>query len=101
MYKQQAKIGNYLIARKDDDSIVVINTANNTSYDNTKEALNTAAKQVGFVYDESWNTRMLGRKLIEYINANAPVAEEKTQAQQPIPEKRTRTPLELLQLCSG
>lgn len=37
-------------------------------YDNTKGALREIAGTIGFDYDENWNTRQFGAKLIEHLS---------------------------------
>lgn len=42
---------------------------------NSKEALNEIARQAGFAMDASWTTRQAGRKLVDFLKSNEPVAE--------------------------
>ncbi|MBR4802355.1 MAG: hypothetical protein IK041_06055 [Bacteroidales bacterium] len=54
----------FVIEKEESGSIRVFKT-----YDNTKDALRTIAKEAGFDYDEKWNTRTFGAKLIDFLNS--------------------------------
>ena len=41
---------------------------NGTLCDNSKKALCEIAEQVGFMMQEGWNTRQMGRKLVDFLN---------------------------------
>lgn len=65
--KQVATTEEYIVVRYEDDSIGVYNR-----YGNAKAALREIAKEHGFEYDPNWNTRQLGKKLIERVGNDAP-----------------------------
>ena len=56
-----AEYGEYVIFKTEAGSIQVYK-----DYDNVKGALREIAEQVGFEYDEKWNTRQFGSKLIDH-----------------------------------
>lgn len=58
-----AESGEYVITRHESGSIEVSRT-----FDNTKGALREIAEVIGFDYDEGWNTRTFGSKLIDELN---------------------------------
>lgn len=67
---------------------------NGTLCENSKKALCEIAEQVGFVMQENWNTRQMGRKLVDFLNdgkiteapsSPAPIAEPN-----PIPEEKVK-----------
>lgn len=62
-FKKEAQIGEYTVAEKEDGGIIVL-----YSPGNVKETLRNLAQEVGFDYDEGWNTRQLGKKLIDFVN---------------------------------
>lgn len=57
-----AEYGEYVIFKTEAGSIQVYK-----DYDNVKGALREIAEQVGFEYDEKWNTRQFGSKLIDHL----------------------------------
>lgn len=57
-----AQSGEYVITRNEDGAIKVAKT-----YDNVKGALREISKQIGFEYDENWNTQQFGKNLIKSI----------------------------------
>jgi len=63
MAKKSAISGEYIITVEDSGSITV-----HRVYDNTIGALREIAEKVGFEYDEKWNTRTLGSKLVDFLN---------------------------------
>ena len=63
MAKKSAIAGEYIVNVKDDWGIEVYRI-----YDNVKGALREIAQKEGFVYDENWNTRQFGSKIIDFIN---------------------------------
>ena len=65
MAKKSAICGEYVITEEDSGAITVYR-----QYENTKGALSEIAEQVDFEYDEKWNTRQFGSKLINFINEN-------------------------------
>lgn len=40
------------------------------TFEKTKPELRKIAAEIGFTYDENWNTQTLGSKLIDFINQN-------------------------------
>jgi len=56
--------GEYVIFKTETGSIQVFK-----DYANVKGALREIAEKVGFAYDEKWNTRQFGSKLIDHLNA--------------------------------
>lgn len=63
MAKKSAISGEYIITVEDSSSITV-----HRVYDNTIGALREIAEKVGFEYDEKWNTRTFGSKLVDFLN---------------------------------
>lgn len=55
--------------------------------DNSKKALCEIADKVGFTMQEGWNTRQMGRKLVDFLNENNPTATVAT-APAPAPEPK-------------
>ena len=53
---------------------------------NVKEELRTISKEMGFPYDESWNTQTLGSKLVDYLLENKEKADKVLQT-----PRRSRT----------
>lgn len=62
MPKKSAIYGEYLISQDDNGSISVLRKC-----DNVKASLRAIADAVGFSYDENWNIRQFGAKLIEHL----------------------------------
>ena len=58
-----ATVGEYTVVKCDSGSIETYRV-----YDNTKGALREIADQIGFDYDENWNTRTFGSKIVDAIN---------------------------------
>lgn len=52
-----------------EDSGTVSVYDNGTLCSNSKAAVATIAKEVGFEVQEGWNTRQMGRKLVDFLNA--------------------------------
>lgn len=63
--KTEATIGEYVIAKNSNGSIELYK-----KYNNVIDSLRCVAKNIGFDYDEKWNTRFFGSKIIDYINSN-------------------------------
>ena len=63
MAKKSAISGEYIITVEDSGSITV-----HRVYDNTIDTLREIAEKVGFEYDEKWNTRTFGSKLVDFLN---------------------------------
>ncbi len=66
-----ASIGEYNIVKWDNGSIETYRV-----YGNTIAALRQIAANVGFKYPQTYNTRTLGSKLIDFINGDKSAAEE-------------------------
>lgn len=60
MLKKSATYGEYLILQDQSGSIKVL-----CQFDNVIASLRQIAKEVGFSYDDSWNTRHFGKKLVQ------------------------------------
>ncbi|MDO4251392.1 MAG: hypothetical protein Q4C68_07760 [Moraxella sp.] len=63
--------GSHGIAQIGEYGIQVLETGSIESfkiYDNTKGALREISHAIGFDYDENWNTRQFGSKLIDALN---------------------------------
>lgn len=60
-----AEIGEYTVVKRDSGSIETYRT-----YANTKGALREIAAKIGFEVNENSNTRNIGSKLVDFINAN-------------------------------
>lgn len=58
-----AHAGEYVITKREDESIKVAKY-----FDNTKGALREIAEKISFAVDSNWNTRQLGKNLIEQLN---------------------------------
>lgn len=72
----------------------MLDATSNTPYDNAKEALRTIAGKVSFYYDyydDSWNTRTLGRRLMEHIQTNISVDDDNDGTAALCPHKDERT----------
>lgn len=65
MAKKSAIYGEYIVTVEDSGSINV-----HRIYDNTIGALREISEAVGFEYDEKWNTRHFGSKLVDFLNEN-------------------------------
>lgn len=59
---QTAHYGEYIISRSEEGAIKVAK-----DYDNDKGALREVAETIGFEVNPEWNTRQLGKNLIEHI----------------------------------
>lgn len=70
MATKSAVYNNRVIAQAENGSIEVY-------YKNTAACLREIAEELGFEYDEKWNTRQLGSKLIAHIQQNKPKATPK------------------------
>ena len=100
--KKTATVGDYVININDDSSVTVLKGG--IPCDNTKAALREASELAGFTFDEGWNTRQFGSKLVDAINGGvlAPAAqatvpvEPKGDVQEPAaePQKERSTPAE-------
>lgn len=60
--KGSAIYNEFVIERAENDSITV-------KYRNTKDALRNISKEVGFEYQDDWNTRTFGNALINFLNS--------------------------------
>lgn len=70
MAKFTASYQNWRIDVEDNGSVQIYD--NGVLCDNTKNAVREIAQKVGFEIDETWNTRQMGRKLVDFLNANVP-----------------------------
>ena len=61
-----AKFENYIINIKEDSSVEVLK--NGAKYSNTISELRSISKKVNFAYEEGWNTRQFGKKLVEFLS---------------------------------
>lgn len=68
--KKSAETKDYLITQGNDGGITVYRKNGNEweESDNAKGALREIASKASFNYDESWNTRQFGAKLIDFVN---------------------------------
>lgn len=68
--KKSAETKDYLITQGNDGGITVYrkNGSKWEEADNAKGTLREIASKVSFNYDESWNTRQFGAKLIDFVN---------------------------------
>ena len=62
---QSGVIGEYSIERQPNGHIDVIRT-----FSNTKASLRLISDLIGYKYENKWDTRTLGNKLVEYVEAN-------------------------------
>lgn len=70
MAKFTASYQNWRIDVEDNGSVQIYD--NGVLCDNTKNAVREVAQKVGFEIDDNWNTRQMGRKLVDFLNANVP-----------------------------
>lgn len=70
MAKFTASYQNWRIDVEDNGSVQIYD--NGVLCDNTKNSVREIAQKVGFEIDETWNTRQMGRKLVDFLNANVP-----------------------------
>lgn len=70
MAKFTASYQNWRIDVEDNGSVQIYD--NGVLCDNTKNAVREIAQKVGFEIDDNWNTRQMGRKLVDFLNANVP-----------------------------
>ena len=63
MAKKTAIYGEYIITVEDSGAVNVYRIFNNA-----KDSLRDIAQAIGFEYDEAWNTRTFGNKLVDFIN---------------------------------
>lgn len=70
--KKSAETKDYLVTQGNDGSITVYHKNGNEweESDNAKGALREIAAKASFNYDESWNTRQFGAKLIDALSNN-------------------------------
>ena len=61
--KKFAPRGEYVITQAQSNSISVLR-----QYNNVIGSLRQIAEQVGFAYDEKWNTRTFGAKFIDHLS---------------------------------
>lgn len=61
--KKVVAYGEYIIFRDDSGSITVLR-----NYDNVIESLRAISAEIGFKYEENWNTRTFGNKLIDELS---------------------------------
>lgn len=69
-----AAVGEYNIVKRDNGSIETYRV-----YGNTIAALREIAANAGFTYPQTFNTRTLGSKLIDFLNGNTSAAEEEVE----------------------
>ena len=72
-YKELVATDLYIVAIYDNKSIDVYDR-----YENAKGALRQIADENNFKYDESWNTRQFGKKLIDALGGGAPAIADET-----------------------
>ena len=72
-YKELVATDLYIVAIYDNKSIDVYNR-----YENAKGALRQIADENNFKYDESWNTRQFGKKIIDALGGGAPAIADET-----------------------
>lgn len=89
--KKQATYGDYVITINDDNSVAV--TCNGEECNNAKKALREVSEKAGFAYEEGWNTRQHGAKLVDFLNEGAPAVAPQ-QAPEVEEEKERSTPAE-------
>ncbi|MFC0819460.1 hypothetical protein [Moraxella marmotae] len=65
MAKKSAVYGEYLILQNQSGTIQVLR-----EFDNVKASLRAIADAVGFEYEDSWNTRQFGSKLVKEYGEN-------------------------------
>ena len=101
MAKKSAICGEYIITVEDSGAVNVYYISKNT-----KDSLREIAKAIGYKYDEAWNTRTLGSKLVDFVNGknidqpqeNVSVPEEVEQQDSNTNEEDTNNQ-ELKDLC--
>lgn len=65
MPKKSAVYGEYMISQDQSGTIRVLR-----EFDNVKASLRAIADEVGFEYDEKWNTRQFGNNLVKAYGEN-------------------------------
>ena len=60
--KDAVTIGEYFISINLNGSIELFK-----KYDNVKDSLRQVAKEISFEYDNNWNTRQFGSKIVDFI----------------------------------
>ena len=68
MIKKSAKFEDYIINIIEDSSVEVLKNGEKSS--NTVSELRTISNKISFPYDEGWNTRQFGKKLVEFLSEN-------------------------------
>ena len=100
MIKFTASYKNWKIDIEDSGTVSVYE--NEKLCDNSKAAVETIAKEVGFELQAGWNSRQMGRKLVDFLNSSNPA--QTTPATKPAPapeEKKERsTPAESFEVDS-
>lgn len=66
---EAANVENYKIVRREDGSIAVYDSGSEVGV--VKPVLREIADIIGFDFSDEWNTRFLGKKLIDYINSSS------------------------------
>ena len=66
-YKELVATPDYIVALYDNKSIDVYHR-----YENAKGALREISEENDFEYDDNWNTRQFGKKLIDELGGGAP-----------------------------
>ena len=72
-YKEVIATDVYIVALYDNKSIDVYDR-----YENAKGALRQIADENGFDYDDNWNTRQFGKKLIDALGGGSPAIADET-----------------------
>ena len=70
MAKSSATFKNYEIIRENDNSITVCVNGKEVTSGNVLGTLRKIARESDFDYDDNWNTRNFGNKLITHLNSN-------------------------------
>ena len=83
MAEKSAICGEYIITVEDSGAVNVYHISNNT-----KDSLREIAKTIGYKYDEAWNTRTLGSKLVDFVNGkNIDQTQENASASQEVEQQ--------------
>ena len=105
MAKFTANYQNWKIDVEDSGTVLVYE--NGVLCDNTAKAIREIAEKVGFEIQENWNTRHMGRKLVDFLNENgasapatAPATAPSTEPSPKEEKKERSTPAESFEVDS-
>ena len=77
MIKKSAKFEDYIINIIEDSSVEVLKNGEKSS--NTVSELRAISKKINFAYEDAWNTRQFGKKMVEYLSEDNMAMEKQTE----------------------